>query len=537
MRIASVLSNDNPCTYLSDDGTTFDYEFTMPEQDVTIAVTLEIDYHAITPLQGEHTTLAILNCHFNFGTPEHLIQGMLGELVRYTATAEIGYDLVQTVEDESGTPVPYAWIPHDPDYGACWRFVMPDLPVSVTTEAVEKEDYAGMAFVGDYKGCELDTPESLIATGDHTSMSMQLKANTVFAVQSTDRNAFSFDGCYLFDEATGKFSYVRETCKKTYAMEGNLLGDDLVFVRVRNILDDKPDNNRIYFTSKSDFNYVCASDPWKTKFLLEIDRQGKKSYYYYASWTCSEVDIRFDEGSSIGSASSALVSLDGAPLFRYTLESAGATPVFRYLGSEAGQYAPSEGSGPLLTLDGFGTGSVGDTQGTYTIEAGIVTFTAGDTVTKYLIDPLRKTYYEVKSEIAWDGPPSFSGQTPYAYNPNVSSDWITGEINVEIDRNMSGEVKERYAAIRISVQNEFYRTENYISDCVPYIYEHDTGTLVLSQVLQGKSDSWGQERRDISFTVSSDKQALTFVTDYIYSLTNPNKYVYTEGLELTPSAN
>lgn len=535
-RIAAVTFNNHPCTYLSDDGQNYCYEFTMPEEEVTLTATLDMDFHPITPQQGEHTTLAILNCHYNYGTPEHIIQAYAGQLVRYNARADIGYTLVQEIRGETGAEIPFHYKPDDPDYGACWRFQMPDEPVTIASSAVEKEDYAQMPFVGSYKGCELYVPETRLESGSIPPMNMELKSNTVFTVHSSDRNAFDFDGCYAYDPATGEFTYDRETCKKTYAMEGTTIEEGVVFVRVRNIVEDKPDNNRYYFTAKSDFAYVCAADEYRTKFLLEIDTNGTKSYFYYTSWTLSRVDVAFNQGSTIASVSDALVSLDGSILFRYTLTTDGGVPNFRYLGKEAGTYTLPGSSGPDLILDGFGGGQVGDTTGAYTIVGGIVTFTAGDTVTKYLIDPIGKTYYEVKSDLAWDGPSSFFGQSDYAFNPSVSSSWIKGDVTILMDQELSGKAKPRYAAIRITVPNMFFGTDFIISDCVPYIYDQTDGRLILSQIVQGKKGSYGQERRDVTLSVSEDKQTLTFVTDYIYATSSPDIYIFSEGLELTPQA-
>lgn len=532
MRIVSVACNDMPCTLVSEVDLVYDYSFTMPEAAATIHIGMDIDYHPITPQQGEHTTLAILNCHYNYGTPEHIIQAFMGQFVRYTVTAEIGYELRQSVRGESGSDVPFAWEDHDDEYGACWRFIMPDEPVTVIAEAVEKSLYDGKPFVGDYKGYELFTPENRLISIVTPTTEFSLKANTVFTMKSTDRNGFDFDGCYAFDEAAGTFAYDRATCHKTYGAEGALIDDDDLSVCVRNTVDDKPDNNRYYIFSKRECSFVCASDPYHVKFLMELDKGGTKVYYYSEYGSVSKVDVAFDAGSSIGEASSMLVRRDGEILFRYTLDAAGGTPEFRYLGREAGTYTLA--GGPDLVLDGFGGATVGDRTGTYTIEGGIVTFTSGETAIKYLIDPLAMTYYEVKSDVAWDGTANhFYGKGAYGYNSSVSSSWIECDATLDLDRDMNGQVKERYASIRMSVPNDFFGRDMIVSDCVPYIYDPDSGSLILAQVLQGKKGAWGQERRDIELRVSEDKQTITFVTEYVYSLSSPNKYVYATDIQMT----
>ncbi len=536
-KVVSVAYNDNQCTYVSENGAEYVYEFTMPGEDVTLKAEIDLDLHVVTREQGEHTALAVINCIYNQGTPEEVVQAYIGQLVRYTVSVDIGYELAHRVVSESGEEITPHYAPNDPEYGPCWQAQMPDEPITIRTAATEKTDYAGKYFTGAYTGIEFSTPASRIISGSDRPLLMTLKENTAFEVISTDVNSYDFDGCYVYDEASDSFTYIRETCNKTYGLKGIHMDGDM-FIEIPNIIDNKPDYSRYYYTSKTGFDYTCAADEYNQKFLLEITKGGVKSYYYaepqYRKFDRAEV--RFDAGSSLSGPSSALVSVGGTPLLRYTLESAGGSPVFAYKGKEAGIYAPQSGYGPSLTLDGFGRGTVGDTEGTYSVLGGIVTFTADGGTTKYLIDPVNLTYYEVKSDAPWDGASHYYGESEYGYNSDVSSsEWVKGWVHVYMDKDAMGNDKPRYASIKMYLPDRFGRQESIISDYVPYIYDPAAGTLVLSQVVQGKGDGWGQERRDISFTVSDDGRTMTFVTDYVYSLGTPNKYIYTLGLALAPT--
>ena len=101
-----------------------------------------------------------------------------------------------------------------------------------------------------------------------------------------------------------------------------------------------------------------------------------------------------------------------------------------------------------------------------------------------------------------------------------------------MDIDYSGNPKPRYALIKMLLPDWIGRQFEIISDCVPYIYDPVAGTLVLSQVLQGKPDGWGSLYLDIAFTVTEGK-TLVFTTEKVVSLATPKKYIQTLGLELT----
>lgn len=78
-----------------------------------------------------------------------------------------------------------------------------------------------------------------------------------------------------------------------------------------------------------------------------------------------------------------------------------------------------------------------------------------------------------------------------------------------------------------------YGSDDLINDTQAYVYDAGSQTLTVTNVNQGKSSSWGSERKDLVFSVSADKTGLTCMFDRIYSTSSPNKYVDLKGLTLT----
>lgn len=532
-RIGSLCYNDQPCTYLSDDGVEYEYEFTMPACAVRLTARVDEDLHLITPIQGEHTRLNILNCHYNYGTPDHIIQCSQFGIVRVRYEADLGYEAQCVARTESGQALEMIHNPADADYGPCWWIEMPDEPIQIETTATEQNLYEGRNFVGQYLGFELHTSDNVLVTGVAPTLEMHLKANASFAITSTDRNAFDFDGMYVYDEVDGGFTSERETCKKTYAASGRNLNGEM-FIQINNLIEDKPDHNRYYFTSKEPYEYTCASpDNYNRKFLLEIRKGADVTHYYVdlLAYTWNKVEAAYDRGTTIAQSCSALILSDDIPLFRYTLED-GDTPRFTFKGKEAGTYRDKDGTGSDLVLDGFGGARMDDLSGSYTIENGVVDFAAAEQEAKYLIDPVAMTYYEVASDKAWDGPAHLYARSEYGYNSDVSPGWIEGTVSLDMDCDIQGNDKPRYARIKMELPNFFGMMFNIVYDAVPYIYDPDAGTLVLSQVIQGKPDGWGQIRGDIAFRVT-ERKTLVFTTERVTSMTSPNQYIQTLDLELT----
>lgn len=531
-KVGSVHFNDQPCTYISNVGAEFLYRFEMPDEEVTLTVQLTEDYHPITPVQGEHSTLAILNCHYNYGTPEHIIQATALEPVYYTVEAEIGYDLSHYALTQSGTHITPS-LGNYPDYGACWMVEMPDEPLSVVSQATEKTTYAGRDFLGRYSGYQIDRSPSRVTSSSAASLSMTLEANTVFRVASTDSHAFDFDGCYAFDESAQRFDFLTDYCKKTYGVSGNVV-DECALVWVMDAVKGLSAPTYLYFTGKTDFGYTCASDLTASKYLLELTRGAEKTYYFVdtAIWSVKRAEVQFDDGVSIASPCSALVSVEGSPLYRYTLQ-ADQIPHFQPKGREAGTYTCRDGSGPELILDGFGKGSIGAAEGTYTVDQGIVLFTTGNQTTTYLINSDNYTYTKAESDDDWNGPSHYFAESNFAFSSEFSPTWATGHVRILMDRDWSGD-KPGYAHITLSVPDRFGRQTNIVEDAGPYVYDASKGTLVVSRILQGivEGDSFRQGRADIAFTVSTDKQSLTCTSEYVYSMGTPEKYIYTKDLVL-----
>ena len=108
-------------------------------------------------------------------------------------------------------------------------------------------------------------------------------------------------------------------------------------------------------------------------------------------------------------------------------------------------------------------------------------------------------------------------------------------ITVTLDSGEKGQAKiqARFFGPYNSDDPYAYGSEELINDTQAYVYDSSAETLIISNVLQGKSGAWGSERKDIVFEVSPDKGSLTFTIDWIISTANPNKYVGVTGLSLT----
>ena len=164
------------------------------------------------------------------------------------------------------------------------------------------------------------------------------------------------------------------------------------FVYINDLIDDKPDNVKYYFTSTADFEFVsAASDSYGSRYLIELNRAGAKKLVLCRAWDPERPAGRsgIREGASIGENSEATVSDETAALFRYSYDPETGIPVFTLRGKEAGTYRPGSGSGPELTLDGFGHAVYGDAEGAYTLQGSVVAFVSGAERSEFAIDMQR----------------------------------------------------------------------------------------------------------------------------------------------------
>lgn len=285
--VSACLFNDTPCELVSSGTVTWKYRFTMPAEEVTLTVATDLERHLISLKQGEHTSLRMLNCCDDWEAVPPVFDECMYGIVKFMWSADLGYDgQVKITGQTTGNNIEYTYQTDDPDMGECWSCVMPDEPILIETSAVEKTDYVGKLFVGTYKGFQLTASKTQVIRGNSSEFSMELKTNTSYFVKSTDANRFDFDGCYEFDEAKNRFEYLAEFSDDGYGemdfgAGGSWFEGGDAFVYINDLIDDKPDNVKYYFTSTADFEFVsAASDSYGSRYLIELNRAGAKSWYY-----------------------------------------------------------------------------------------------------------------------------------------------------------------------------------------------------------------------------------------------------------------
>ncbi len=540
--VSACLFNDTPCELVSSGTVTWKYRFTMPAEEVTLTVAIDLDRHPILLKQGEHTSLRMLNCCDDWEADPLVFEECMYGVVKFMWNTELGYTgSLKITGQTTGTDIEYTYQTDDPDLGRCWSCVMPDEPILIETSAVEKTDYVGKPFVGTYKGCQLPDSETAIIRGNSSEFSMELKTNTSYFVKSTDANRFDFDGCYEFDEAKNRFEYIEEFSddeygEKDFGAGGNWFESGDAFVYINDLTNDKPDNVKYYFTSTADFEFVsAASDSYGSRYLIELNKAGTKSWYYIerAYRSALPVDLEFEKGASIGENSEAIASDETTVLFRYSYDPENGTPVFTLRSKEAGTYIPESGSGLELTLDGFGHAVYGDVEGTYTLQGSVVTFVSGSERSEFVIDMQKMTYSTVSSGV-WDGPKVFSASFDKDSAIAIFDDTPTkGSITIRLDSDFSGNEKKGYAKFTATVYDPvWFRDSNVTTGSVVYAYEPATRILLISQVLVGTADGRGTERIDLRFKVSDDKKALTHEEDTLLRATSGGNRIYIKLKEL-----
>lgn len=545
LKVSSLSANGEACTYISDDGTTWRYKFTMPEADVELVAETAIDRHVITPYAGPHAYLTMLNCSDEWDKPadERRYDEAEGGRVKFYYGADNGYTASIRAYSETGTSLTVSYEDSDPDFGKCYYVVMPDEPITIEVTARERTDYRGQAFVGEYTGYELQPGTSRLYTADTPTLSLKLEGNTAYTATTTDANALSVEGMYTYDSDTNSFAYVEpstdqgvSTAKKGYGLTGTWMGDETLFISFSNLDVDRPENAKLYVASLTPFSYACASsDDDATRNLLELIQGEQRLYYYYVRYTGSfePVTVRFETGSQIGEPCSALVyDAEGNPLFRYELTASGADPSFVLVGNERGTYTLEGGteSDPQLTLDGFGSAIYGDEQGTYTIDQAIVDFKGTTTNQQFRIDRTAGTYSLIAS-VTWDGPKNFSGTTTEAQYDGAAS---TGTITVALDSDYAGKEAEGKAKVQVFLTDQYGKSKEVNGSTVTYSYDSTRGVLILSGLVAGSENGMSTQRVDLEFTVSADKRTLRCDKDTILRAASggDTRYISLNGFEL-----
>ena len=257
--------------------------FTMPEGPAVVEAYLAEDYYVIEREWDENSAVWMLDCINNQGTPEEFCSQKEGFPVHFLYKCDLGFDVVCTVTGtDTGTDytseVFWSLAADNHLYQDCWAFMMPDEPVVIKAVSTERNVYEGAEFVGDYTGYWVTEGDNLIYSSSQPAMNLQLKKSGAFYANTTDANAYNFSGIYTVTD--GQIASDREVAVGDFALRGNVLGDGYAFAIIDNILHDNVDNRRFYLVGKDNFDFVCASDKYATRFLLEANEGGQKSWFF-----------------------------------------------------------------------------------------------------------------------------------------------------------------------------------------------------------------------------------------------------------------
>lgn len=547
-KVSSLTANGKACTYITDDGTTFRYKFTMPDADVTLEAETVVDRHTITPIVARHAYLTMLNCCDDWTVDEdkRVYNETMDGLVKFYYGAEDGYLPYIKALSESGEKLSVEYTDKDTDFGKCYFVQMPDEPISIEVTATELGYYRGMDFVGTYQGYEVKTGDNRIFSATAPTLSAELKANTAYTAETTDDNALSAHGTYTYTEASQRISYNAPATdqgvsqKKGYGINGKYIDGGDLFVNFSNLDDDRPDNVKLYFASQYAFSYTCAStDDYGSHYLVQLKRENGTSAYYYIDTQSREVTtlrMFYQKGGALGEASQAYAYDDtaGDVLFSYSYEGDGAKPAFVFVGKERGEYTLEGGTADsnTLSLDGFGTATYGGESGTYTIQDNIVKVIAGGKTYNFVLNLDARTYSPVKSA-TWDGPVKFMGMTNSARFDDATS--TMGTVVFVLNSNYAGEEIEGKVKVDVNIVDQYYSTRNTNACTASYTYNSTDNTLLISGVLVGTADGRSTEKIDIELSVSADKKTLTCEKDvYLRAASGGNtRYVPLKGIALT----
>ena len=540
-KITSAKYNGEECELesVSEANSTYVYTFTMPDRPVLLTFEYDKDMHLIHPVSDEHSFIIMYNCSDEWDLPDDVrrYDEIQGRLVKFWWGGDLGYKATLTATDAAGGKIEYFYTDQDQDFGECWYCVMPDMELTLETTSVEKNDYLGRPFIGDYTGYRIKAGSNRLYTPSQPEVTFKMNANTAFYFKTTDDMEYDFDGCYLFNEDTDRFSYLEEYAlddyrHKDFGLSGKWFGNGDVFLYTTDLQVPKPDRARYYFASLNPgYTYADASDGdwgyggYGERHLAEITRGVEKTWYFFqpSEYVAIPVKLVFEYGSSITENCRALVYDGDTAIYRYTCYSSG-YPSFTAQSAEAGTYT-SAGS-PDLVLDGFGNAVLGSQRGTYTAGKGVVTVDFDGTTYLYSIFAETKTYARVVAE-EWNGPKNYSVSTTGVYRNSESA----AVLSLTID---SGE-KGRARIVLNLADTSWGGNKDVVTDTVVYAWNPFTEQLQLFGILVGSEDGRRTERVNLTLNVSADFKSITRDEDFYLRATSGGNdtYLNLKGVVLT----
>lgn len=516
------------CEYIGADLGEYYFTFEMPEGPAVVEGFTAVEYHVIEREWDEHCVISMLDCINHQGTAEEFCSQKTDGIVHFLYKCDLGYDVTCTVTGlttgkDYTRDVFWSLAAESHLYQDSWAFYMPKEPVLIKAVSKEKNTYSGADFAGSYKGYWVTLGENKIYSSSQPTMNLELRQSSAYFVTSTDANAYDFAGIYAVND--GQIAADRDADKVgDYALRGQVLENGYAFAIIDYLLVDNVDNRKFYLNGKNDFSFVCAADYSDNRYLLEANESGKKTWYFVErdNQSIKKAEVTFVSGSSLGETCEAMVNVVGGiefnktEEFKYTYEN-GSTPVFTYMGKEAGTYTSAKGE--TLVLDGLGNATYNGIEGTYTIESGVVTFTDKDgKQTKMTTDANAKTFtvvVEASEETLNALAGSYMTTTAkISVNGNVSE---TGTILVAFDRNYYGDYYKGYAQFKITYVNTGSICE-IVGDTKKYVVDEEARTITLPGVVQGDGVNNNKTtKKDIVFKISDDFKTLTLANEFVYS--------------------
>ncbi|MDE5608130.1 MAG: hypothetical protein K2I64_04260 [Muribaculaceae bacterium] len=419
-------------------------------------------------------------------------------------------------------------------YCDSYAFYMPFEPVVIEAISWELDTYKDAPFLGTYSAYGLIPAENRIAVNAKADASIAFDANTTYTLKSTDKHEFDILDLYSWDEEKNSVTYVtyegelrnEADVDVKYGLIGKFDGD-FFFGTVHDILNDKMENSVSYFASRKEVEVtVAVANEYNQHILVEAKPTdgSDASYFYYDINAIYPIRLTAElaSGKSIGEVSYGFFLLDGAKYLRYLYHGQGAKPELTFRGSEYGTYTGESGD---LKLDGFGSCTLGDAEGTYKKDGGALTVTIGNDERYFAIDPAAKTYVETVSD-PWDGQAEYTLSTARGVfrggEPNDNN-----SMSVKFTQNDKG---KDVVDIRFNIKrNDGFSGADGISDLCSYLYDAKNQTVVVTNVYMGTSAN-SSGIGTITLKVSDDKNSLWLddtESDRLYMVGNTNSYLFT----------
>lgn len=394
-----------------------------------------------------------------------------------------------------------------------YSFDMPFEPVEISATSVELETYLGKEFLGMYSGIVMSTGDGRIVHKAPATLSAEFRANGTYVMKSSDSYGFDFLDLFEWNEAKNTFAYVPYTGRPVNEIDleiktgviGRFLDGGFMFASFNDILNDKPENAVRYFAAKGEYEFSIASaDEFDNHLLIQAVPLGEgNTRYFYTEYygTPDEVTMEYISGSNIGADCTAFASAGGEKIFRYDYKGPGYDPVFTFRGAEYGSYTGADGA---LSLDGFGSCTLGDATGVYAVNGGLASVTIGSDTRLFVIDRDARTYSEMVADV-------WNGQKQYTKDDAVGAFRREAEnsnnyMRIDFDKNFAGADEPGTACVRFSVaRNDGFGggTSEMVASSGRYIYNAQSKTIVITNVYMGTSATTSN-RRNLVLKVSDD---------------------------------